>query len=146
MSTQLKERLQGDLNQARRDRDRARTLLLSTTLSEIRNREIEVGHELTDDEVIEVLARAIKQRRDAADQMRQGGRPELAEREEAEAAGLTGYLPEPYTEAEVRGFVRELVDEGVTQMGAVMGRLMPRLKGRFDGKEASRIVREELSA
>lgn len=146
MSTQLKARLQGDLNQARRDRDRDRTLLLSTTLSEIRNREIEIGHELTDDEVIEVIARAIKQRRDAATQMRDGGRPELAEREEAEARALAVYLPEPFTEAEVRGMVRALVDEGVTQMGAVMGRLMPGLKGRFDGKEASRIVREELSA
>lgn len=146
MSTQLKERLQSDLNQARRDRDRARTLLLSTTLSEIRNREIELGRELTDDDVIEVLARSIKQRRDAAAQMREGGRPELAEREESEAAGLSDYLPEPYSDDDVRTMVRELVDEGVTQMGAVMGRLMPRLKGRFDGKEASRIVREELSA
>lgn len=146
MSTQLKARLQADLTRARKDRDRGRTLVLSTTLSEIRNREIELGRESTDDDVLEVLARAIKQRRDSATQMAAGGRPELAAKEQEEAALLTTYLPEQLTEADVRAMVRDIVAGGVTQMGAVMGQLMPRLKGRFDGKEANRIVREELSA
>lgn len=146
MSSTLKARLQADLNQARKARDRSRTLVLSTTLSEIRNREIEMGGEASDDDVLQVVGRAIKQRRDAAEQMIAGGRPELAQREEAEAELLQTYLPEQLEEDEVRAMIREIVAGGTTQMGAVMGQLMPRLRGRFDGKEANRLVREELSA
>lgn len=146
VSSTLKARIQADLNEARRARDRRRTLVLSTTLSELRNREIELGREVGDDDALQVLDRAIKQRRDAAEQMRSGGRPELADTEEAEAELLQAYLPEPLSEAEVRSMVRAIVDQGESQMGAVMGRLMPGLRGRFDGKEANRIVREELSA
>lgn len=146
MSSTLKARLQADLNQARKARDRSRTLVLSTTLSEIRNREIEMGGEASDDDVLQVVGRAIKQRRDAAEQMAAGGRPELAEREGAEAELLQTYLPEQLEEDEVRAMIREIVAGGATQMGAVMGQLMPRLRGRFDGKEANRLVREELPA
>jgi uncharacterized protein len=146
VSANLKARLQADLNQARKDRDRTRTLVLSTTLSEVRNREIELGREASDDDVLQVVGRAIKQRRDAAEQMAAGGRPELAAGEEREAEMLMAYLPEQLSEGEVRAMIGEIVEGGVTQMGAVMGQLMPRLRGRFDGKEASRIVREELSA
>lgn len=118
--------------------------MLSSVLSDIRNREIEVGRELERDEIHEVLARGVKQRREAADQMRAGGRAELAEKEEAESAILAEFLPPALEEAEVRAMVREIRESGVTEMGPLMGRLMPRLKGRFDGREASRIVREEL--
>jgi hypothetical protein len=145
VSSTLKARLRADLDQARRDRDKPRTLVLSTTLSEIRNREIELGEEASDDEVVAALGRAIKQRRDAAEQMRAGGRPELADKERGEAELLTTYLPEQLGEDEVRGIVRELVSGGADQMGAVMAGLMPRIRGRFDGKEANRIVREELA-
>lgn len=145
MSSPLKARLQADLNQARKDRDRLRTLVLSTTLSEVRNREIDQGSDLTDDDVVQVVVKAIKQRRDSADQMRAGGREELAEKEEREAGILGEYLPEQLREDEVRERIRALVAEGVTEMGPLMGRLMPELRGRFDGKEASRLVREELA-
>lgn len=144
MPSELRSRLQTELNQARKVRDRERTLVLSTALAEVKNREIEVGAELDDAGVVQVLAKAIKQRRDAAEQMRAGGRAELAEREEAQAEVLGVFLPAGLEEAEVRAMVRELVAAGATQMGAVMGQLMPRIRGRFDGKEANRIVREEL--
>ena len=144
MAEPLKTRLQSDLNRARKDRDRARTLVLSTTLSELKNREIANGKDASDDDVIAVLSRAIKQRREASEQMRSGGREELAAKEEAEAGILQEYLPEPMTEEEVRALVREAIVGGAEQMGAVMGRLIPLIKGRFDGKEANRIVREEL--
>lgn len=145
MSSTLKARLQTDLNQARKDRDRLRTVVLSTTLSEIRNREIDQGGELEEDDVLQVIGKAIKQRKDAADQMRGGGREELAAKEEREADILTAYLPEQLDEAEVRARIRALIAEGVTQMGPLMGRLMPELRGRFDGKEANRLVREEMA-
>lgn len=145
MSSPLKERLQADLNDARRSRDKARLVVLSTTLSEVRNREIELGRTAVDDEVIQVVSRAIKQRRDAAEQMRDGGREELAAKEDAEAQVLSAYLPEGLSADEVRAMIREIVAAGADGMGPVMGRLMPRLRGRFDGKEANRLVREELA-
>lgn len=145
MSSPLKRRLQADLDAARRARDKARTLVLSTTLSEVRNREIDTGSEADDDDVTTVVSKAIKQRRDAAEQMRAGGREDLATKEESEAEVLADYLPEGLSDDEVRAMIREIVADGADAMGAVMGRLMPRIRGRFDGKEANRLVREELA-
>ena len=145
MSAPLKYRLQADLNEARKAREKLRTLVLSTTLSELRNREIEMGAEADDAEVISVIAKAVKRRKEAAEQMAAGGRPELAEKEGQEAQILSGYLPEGLSEAEVREIVKELLAQGPRELGPVMGKLMPRLEGRFDGKVANRIVREELA-
>jgi uncharacterized protein YqeY len=144
VSSDLKSRIQADLNTARKARDKERTLVLSTLLSEIRNREIDGGSELDEDGTIQVIARAIKQRKDAADQMREAGREELAAKEEAQADVLQEYLPQALSEDDVRAMVREIVAGGATDMGPIMGQLMPRIRGRFDGKEANRIVREEL--
>lgn len=146
MSTDLKKRMQDDLAAARRERDRLRTVLLTTTLSEIRNREIELRRACSEEEIVEVVARAVKQRRESAEAMESAGRSELAEKEEAEARMLTRYLPEQLSEEEVRSMVREIVGSGADSIGPVMGRLMPQIKGRFDGREANRIVREELEA
>ncbi|NIP81700.1 MAG: GatB/YqeY domain-containing protein, partial [Gemmatimonadetes bacterium] len=112
MTEPLKARLRADLNDARRSRDRLRTTVLTTVLSEVRNREIELGREATDDDVVGVVARAIKQRKEAAAQMRDGGREELAAREDREAALLDRYTPESLSEDEVRAMVREIVAGG----------------------------------
>ncbi len=145
MSSPLKNRLQNDRNEARKGREKLRTLVLSTTLSELRNREIELGKEAEDSDVLTVITKAVKRRKEAAALMRSGSRNELAEKEEAEAEMLSVYLPEALSEDEVRQIVQDIVGEGLREMGPVMGRLMPRLKGRFDGKEANRIVREVLA-
>lgn len=116
------------------------------TLSEVKNREIELGGEADDEEVQSVVGRAIKRRREAAEQMRAGGREELAAREDAEALALSSYLPPGLTEDEVRAMIREILDSGVEGIGPVMGRLAGRIKGRFDGKEANRLVREALAS
>lgn len=144
MSTELKARIKADLDAARKLRDKDRTLVLSTILSEIRNHEIDGGQEADDDAVVRVLTRAIKQRRDAGEQMRSAGREELAVVEDAQAEVLSTYLPEGLSEEEVRVIVRELVSAGADQIGPLMAQLMPRVRGRFDGKEANRIAREEL--
>ena len=144
MASQLKSRLQADLNQARKQRDKERTLVLSTILADLRYKEIDDGRDATDEVVTQVLTRAIKQRKDAAEQMRAGAREELAAVEDAQAAVLSAYLPEGMSEDEVRALVREAIAGGVTEMGPLMGSLMPKIRGRFDGKEANRIVREEL--
>ena len=144
MSSTLKNRVQGDLNEARKQRDKARTLVLSTLLSDLKNREIEDGDAFDDAAAVQVISKAIKQRKDAAEQMRAVGRDELAQVEEAQADVLQGYLPEGLSEAEVRGMIREIVAGGAGNMGAVMGQLMPKIRGRFDGKDANRLVKEEL--
>lgn len=144
MSEGLKSRLRQDLNAARKAKDKLKTLVLSTTLADLRNREIELGQEADDEEVRGVLTKAVKRRKEAADQMRSGGRNELAEKEEAESRILSDYLPEGLPEDEVRGMIREILEQGPRELGPVMGQLMPKIKGRFDGKEANRLVREEL--
>jgi uncharacterized protein YqeY len=140
----LKTRLQADLNAARKDRDKLRTLVLSTILADIKYREIEEMKEGDDDLMVQVLSKGIKQRKDAAEQMRGGGREELAANEEAQIAILAAYLPQSLSEAEVRAMVREAIASGAKEPGPLMGILMPKIRGRFDGKEANRIAREEL--
>lgn len=146
MAETLKERLRLDLNDARKARDREHTELLTTTISEVRNKEIDVGHELSDDEVVGVLATAIKRRREAAEQMRAGHREELAQKEEREAAALQAYMPAALSEEDVRTMVHDAIAAGAGSVGLVMREISPRIKGRFDGKEANRIAREVLGA
>lgn len=145
MASPLKDEIFEDLNDARRAGDRFSRSVLSMVLSDIRNHEIEIGHEADDAEVRRVLARAVKQREEAAEKMREGGREELAEKEEREAELLSEYLPPPLDEDEVREMVREEIESGADSIGPIMGALMLRIRGRFDGKEANRIVREELA-
>ena len=144
MAEGLLDRLRADLNDARRARAKERTLVLGTTISEARNREIELGRSLTDEETRAVIGAAVRKREEAAQHMRGAGRGELAEREETEAEVLRAYLPEPLTDVQVRALAREVVAEGASDLGAVMRELMPRIRGRFDGREANRLAREAL--
>lgn len=140
----LKDQIRTDLNAARRERDKLRTTVLTTFLAEIRNREIELGREVGDADVQGLLTTAIKRRREAAEQMRAGGREELAEKEDREAVLLQAYLPPQLEEAEVRAMVREAIAGGAGDLGSVMKAVTPRTKGRFEGRELNRLVREEL--
>ena len=144
MSSDLKIRLRADLTTARKARDKLRTLVLSTLLSEVRNKEIDQRGDLDDDGVVQVISKGIKQRKDAAEQMRAAGREELATTEESQSEILAEYLPEGLSEDEVRALVKQAIADGADEMGPLMGRIMPQIRGRFDGKEANRIVREEL--
>ncbi len=144
MSDDLQALLRSDLAQARKSRDKLRTVLLSTVLADVHNREIETKDALDRSGVEEVVSRAIKQRREAADQMAAGGRDDLAQKETAEADILRDYLPPQMSEADVRELVRQAIQDGADAIGPLMGRLMPQIRARFDGKEANRIVREEL--
>ena len=144
MSSELKIRLRADLTTARKARDKLRTLVLSTVLSEVRNKEIDQRGDLDDDGVVQVISKGIKQRKDAAEQMRAAGREELATTEESQSEILAEYLPEGLSEDEVRALVKQAIADGADEMGPLMGRIMPQIRGRFDGKAANRIVREEL--
>jgi uncharacterized protein len=141
----LADRLRAAMNEARKQRDQARTLLLSTILSDIKNREIELTHTPTDDETAEVLRRGIKKRRESVEVYGKAGRTDMAATEAAEIKILESYLPASMPPEEIRAAVREAIAGGAKDMGKVMGAVMPKLKGRADGSLVNKIVREELS-
>lgn len=140
----LQARLQAELTTARKAQDKAATLLLGTTLSEIKNRAIELKRDLTDDDVIDVIRRGIKKRREAIDLYDRGSRKDLADKERAEAAHLEKYLPPPVDPAEIRAAIRAAIAGGANNVGAVMGKVMPQFKGKAEGGAINAIVREEL--
>ncbi len=140
----LAARFQGELNVARKAQDKARVLLLGTVLSEIKNREIELKRALVDDDVVEVLRKAIKRRRESVEMYEQAGRNELAAVERQEAEALMVWLPAAPSDDEVRAAVRAAIAGGAKNIGAVMGKVMPAFKGRLDGTVINRIAREEL--
>jgi uncharacterized protein YqeY len=142
----LAERLRAAMNESRKQRDQARTLLLSTIISDVKNRELELNHPLSDDETVEVLRRGIKKRRESVEAYEKAGRTERAATEAAEIKVLEQYLPASVPPDEIRAAVREAIAGGATDMGKVMGAVMPKFKGRADGKLINQIVREELAA
>jgi uncharacterized protein YqeY len=141
----LQSRLQSDLAAARKAQDKAATLLLSTTLSEVKNRSIELKRDLTDDDVIDVIRRGIKKRREAIEMYQKASRNELAEKERAEVALLERYLPAQIGADEIRAAVRAAIAEGANNLGGVMSKVMPQLKGKAEGSTINAIVREELA-
>ena len=133
------------MTESRKQRDQARTLLLSTILADLKNREFELKHPATDDEVAEVLRRGVKKRRESVEQYTKGGREDLAAVERAEIAILEEYLPAGAPPEEIRSAAREAIAAGAKDIGQVMGVVMPKFKGRADGKLVNQIVREELA-
>lgn len=142
------DRIQEDQKTALKARERERVSALRLLSSELTNKRIELGRVLTDDDAIDVLTRALKQRRESEEQFVKGGRPELAAKEAAEADVIRAYLPEPIAEDELNRMIDAAIAEtGATsmrEMGAVMGRLMPELKGRAEGSIVSARVKERL--
>jgi len=141
----LLDKLQADLNAARKGGDKPRTLLLGTIIADVKNREIEVRRDLTDDDVIEVLRRGIKKRRESIEMYGKGGRADLADKERVEVDVLSTYLPAAVSDDELRAAVRAAIEGGAKNIGAVMGRVMPQFKGRAEGGAISAIAKEELS-
>ena len=143
--SELLARLQGDLNSARKSQDKAGTLLLSTVLSEVKNKKIELKRDPVDADVIDVLRKSIKRRRESIEMYTKGARQDLADKESAEAAALEKYLPAQVSDEELRAAVKAAIAAGATQIGAVMGKVLPQFKGRADGGTINAIAREELS-
>lgn len=140
----LLDRLRGDQVAARKASDKDRTLLLGTVLAALKNREIELPRPLTDDDVVEVLRKQIKQRQDSVEQYTAAARPDLAAREQAELDQLKGYLPPEADPAEIRAAADAAIAAGADDLGKLMGRLMAQFKGKADGKVVNRIAREAL--
>jgi uncharacterized protein len=140
----LLARLESDLVVARKAQDKPRTLLLSTTLADIKNRRIELQRQPTDEDVVEVLRKGIKKRRESIELYAKGGRQDLVDKEQAEVEALEKYLPPAVDAAELRTAVQAAIAAGATNLGAVMGKVLPQFKGRAEGSTVSAIAREEL--
>ena len=142
----LADSLRAALNAARKSQEKARALVLSTILANVKNRELELGRDPTDDEVVEVIRKGIKLRREAAEQFTAAQRGDLADVEQTQIAVLEEFLPPAVDPAEIRAAARAAIDGGAKDLGKVMGAVMPKFKGRADGKLINQIVREELQA
>ena len=148
---ELKPRLRADLNAAMKARDELTTATLRMALTAVSTEEVagKQSRELSDDEVLRVLGREAKKRREAAEAFDAAGRTELAERERAEGVVLDAYLPEQLSDDELAELVRAAVTEagatGPQQMGAVMKLVQPQVAGRAEGKRVSDEVRRQLS-
>ena len=145
MTASLVERLQSDLNAARKAQDKAQVTLLGTVIADTRNREIELRRDLTDADVIDVLRKGIKRRRESIEMYEKGGREDLASAERTEAELLGKYLPAGASDDEIRIAVAAAIAGGANNVGAVMGKVMAQFKGRAEGGTINAIVREELS-
>jgi len=148
-SLTLQQRLESAMRDSMRARDELRTQTLRMAMAAAHNQRIARGRELTDDEVVEVIGRQVKQRRESIAMYRDAGHPERAAAEEAEAAILAEFLPEQLGESEIEVLAREVIAEtGASapgEMGRVMGLLAPRTKGRADGRLVSDVVRRLLA-
>jgi uncharacterized protein len=134
------------MNVARKAQDKQRTLVLGTIISNLKNREIDLRRPATDDEVVEVVRKGIKIRREAIEQYTAGGRQDLVEAEQAQVRILEEFLPPAVDPEEIRAAVREVIAGGARDVGKVMGQVLPKFKGRAEGKLINQIVREELQA
>lgn len=147
----LKNKLQEDLKSAMLSKEEEKLSVIRMLKSSIQYFEIQkgAGHEATDDEIIEVIGREVKKRKESIEMYEKGGRQELADKEKSELKILQTYLPEQLSEEDVRKFVEEAITQtGSTQMsdmGKVMGALMPKVKGKADGNLISALVREKLT-
>jgi uncharacterized protein YqeY len=142
----LKERLNTDLHEAMRQRAELRRDTLRMVLAALHNAEIAARNELEDDATLAVLAKEAKQRRESIEEFRKGNRPDLVEKEEAELAVISEYLPQQATREELLEAARRVVQEtgasGPRDLGKVMPVLMQQFRGRAEGRDVNEVVRE----
>ncbi len=149
----LKDRLRADLTGAIKARDEVRSSTLRMVLTAITNAEVagKKARELSDDDIVGVLSTEAKKRREAATAFSDGGREQMAAKEQAEAQVIADYLPAALSETEIAELVAAAVTqtgaagEGMRAMGKVMGILTPQTKGRADGAAVAAEVRRQLS-
>ncbi|MDO8573816.1 MAG: GatB/YqeY domain-containing protein [Candidatus Daviesbacteria bacterium] len=148
-SLPLSGKIKSDLKQAQLSRDEIKVSTLRLFLSEIKNKEIESGETLSDEDIVSVCQREIKKRKEAAAAFRSGGREDSALKEEAELKILEGYLPAQITNEELTKIVSDIITElgasGMVDMGKVIGAVMGKVKGKADGATVSAVVKDKLT-
>ena len=146
----LRDRLDTELKAAMRSSDAARRDALRMVLAAVQRAEKEGKHTLVDDEMIGLLSRELKVRRESVEAFRGGGREDLVAKEEAAIAVVSEFMPQPLSEADLKTLIEQAItDTGAASprdMGKVMGWLSPRTRGRADGKQVSQLVTQMLAA
>jgi len=145
----LKARLTDDMKQALKAGEKARLSVVRMALAAVKQREVDDRAELDDAQILGVIEKMIKQRRESATQYRSGGREDLAVKEEWEIEVLSGYLPEPLSEAEIDALIDEAIQasgaESIRDMGKVMGRIKDAAQGRVDMGAVGQRVKARLA-
>lgn len=148
----LKQKLQEDLKNSMLAKNELKTSTLRLLLSAINYFEIQkggAGYEARDEEILDVIAKEIKKRKESIEMYEKGNRQDLADKEQKEFEILQTYLPEQMTEEKVKELVKQAISEtnatSIQDMGKVMGILMPKVKGKADASLVSKIVKEQLS-
>lgn len=146
----LKDKIREDLKKAMKERDEVRVRTLRMINAAIKNFEVEKMKEADDEDVIGILQKEAKKRREAIEEYRKAGREDLAKDEEAELRVIEEYLPKQMSEEEIRSLAMKVISEvgakSPRDLGKVMKEIMPKVKGRADGKVVNRIVRELLES
>lgn len=144
----LSERLNDDMKQAMRNQDKFKLSVIRMVRSSIKNLEIDLKRTLNDDEVLDILNRELKQRKDSLQEFEKAGRDDLAESVKAEIEIICEYLPQQLSEEEIKAIVQQTIREigasSKADMGKVMSALMPKVKGRADGKLVNQTVQQLL--
>lgn len=146
----LQERLLQDYTEAVRRGDTLRRDVLRYVRARVKQEEIDRGHPLSEEEVVGVIQRLVRQQRESLEQFRQGGREDLVQRAQAELGILLEYLPPQMSEEEIEALARRVIQEigarGPADKGKVMGRLMPQVRGRAEGAVVDRVVSRLLAS
>jgi len=148
----LKQKLREELKQSMLARNELKTSVLRLLLSAINYYEIQkggAGYEATDEDVLIVIQKEAKQRKDSIEEFKKAQRQELVDKETKELEMLQAYLPQQMSEVEIKSLIKDAINQTgaktIAEMGKVMGALMPKVKGKADGGLVSKIVREELA-
>jgi uncharacterized protein YqeY len=144
----LQQRIESAMREAMLARDIRRVGTLRMAMAAFQNRRIELGRDLTDEDVVDVLSKQMKLRRESIEHFKAAGRDAMVQVEEEESAIIAEFLPQPLTQDELRGLVSAAIAatgaSSPTDLGRVMGKLAPQVKGRADGKAVSEMVRAQL--
>ena len=144
----LQQRIESAMREAMLARDIRRTGTLRMAMAAYQNRRIELGRDLTDEDIVDVLSKQMKQRRESIEHFKAAGRDAMVKVEEEESAIIAEFMPKALSEAEIEELVRAAVAEtgasSPAEMGRVMGKLSPQIKGRADGKVVADMVRQKL--
>ncbi len=145
----LMEKIRTDMKEAMKAKDSAKLSVIRMLISEIKKRQIDTGKEFDDNEILGVIKSMVKSREDSIAAYREGGREDLAEKEEKEVEVLKSYLPKQLSEEEIKNIVEQAIKEtgaqSVKDMGKVMKAVMSKYGSRVDGKTVNKIVKEKLS-
>ncbi|HEY5532041.1 MAG TPA: GatB/YqeY domain-containing protein [Candidatus Anoxymicrobiaceae bacterium] len=147
---ELKDRIDSECKTALKSGEKIKVSTLRMILAEVKNAEIAKRGDLSEEELLAVVAREARKRKESIEEFGRGGREDLVAKESEELAIIQAYLPEQMSDGEVRSIVEETIKEvGATSsgdLGKVMGKLMPKIKGKADGKKVNQMVREMLQS